>query len=103
MDAKEEVLQHKKIDLIVKMVVLLEEIAFNTSSKMVERSTYLERIYASGLPKSTEVHGDVRTQPTARSGEVSKHDTSPVPRVRSDANPGSPQTKDPSRHNDGRK
>ncbi len=57
MDAKEEALQLKKLEGIDKMILLLEEIAFNTSSKITERNTYLERIYASRERKTAEVHG----------------------------------------------
>lgn len=93
MDARETFIQLAKLDGIEKMVLLLEEIAFNTSSKMVERNAYIERIYAGRKSSSTEVHGDVRAQSAARSGEVSKHDAGPVPRLRLDAPRRSPETK----------
>lgn len=91
MDAKEEILQLKKLAGIEKMVALLEAIAFNTSSKMVEREIYLEGVYASGLPKPTKVHGDVRTQPAARPGEVPRHEPSAISRVQQHALLGPPK------------
>ena len=47
MDKAEEKLQREKIDLIRKMVALLEEIAWHTAPGLSEKQTYLERLYAS--------------------------------------------------------
>lgn len=70
MDAKEETLQLAKLAGIEKMVALLEEIAFNTSSKIIERPEYLRRIYASGVQGATAVHGGLRTQPETHGREM---------------------------------
>jgi len=59
------------VDLLRAQVFLLEEIAFNTSSKIVERPEYLRRVYASGIKGSTAVYGGLRTQPETHEGKVS--------------------------------
>jgi hypothetical protein len=94
-------MQDEKIHLIHRMIALLEEIAFNTSSKMVERKEYLERVNASYKPSPTTFYGDVRTQPAARTGEVSKHDAATVSRVQQHANNRPAQKKDPEKFDDG--
>ena len=71
MDARELELQLAKLSGIDKMIMLLEEIAFNTSSRMIERHDYLTRVYACGVQSATTIHGNLRTQSEARIREMS--------------------------------
>jgi CII-binding regulator of phage lambda lysogenization HflD len=66
LDRKEEILQLKKLAGIDKMVTLLEEIAWQGSHQNVAKEEYLRGLYARSQQSSAEVHGDLRTRPTAR-------------------------------------
>ncbi len=46
MSEEERQLQLKKIDLIERMVLLLEEIAYRTTQTRLEKPQYLEQFYA---------------------------------------------------------
>lgn len=87
MDRDESLMQEEKIALIKRMVALLEEVAFNTSAKLIERNTYLEGIYAGSKQSAAAVHGDLRTQPATRQGEVPKHVPGQDARVRGHIDP----------------
>jgi len=47
MSAEEKALQLEKIDLIKRMVMLLEEIAFRVTATRLEKPDYLKALYAS--------------------------------------------------------
>lgn len=91
MDEREEVLQLRKIDLIEKMVILLEEIAYRLTPQVAEKLTYIEALYASNLNQTASLHGDVRARPAAREREVPQHDTTAVPRLREHTGIGTAQ------------
>ena len=70
---------------LAKIISLLERIAYNTSNRGLEFQDYIDQVvYASSKQVSAEVHGDLRAQPTTRTGYVPEHDTKPVSRLRSD-------------------
>lgn len=72
MDRKEEALQLKKLAGIDKMVVLLEEIAWQGSHQNVPKEDYLRGLYARSQQSAVPLHAGVRTQPAAHEGKLSK-------------------------------
>lgn len=72
MTSEEKALQLEKMSLIERMVLLLEEIAFQGSAGVMEKEKYLEAFYARSKQGATEIHGHLRTRSCACKGEVSK-------------------------------
>lgn len=60
------------MDNEAKIIALLEDIAYYITPRFVEKPEYLEALYASRKSETTEVHGDVRSQPETREGQVSE-------------------------------
>jgi hypothetical protein len=81
-----------------RVVILLEEIAFQLSPKAVEKQKYLENLYASRLTGATAIYGDLRTQSTARQGEVSEPKSGE--RILWDPNQGPPRAQKAKDKND---
>lgn len=55
-----------------KVITLLEEIVFRLSPGAVEKEEFIRRLYARSEQSAAAVHGDVRTQSTARKRQVSE-------------------------------